>query len=260
MKTLIYTSIAGHYDALPQPLVVHPDFDYICVVDELEKEKDGVWRFVKNPYYNSDYKRLSVWARMHPHLLFPQYDYSLYIDANVEIRSLEFYDYLRVAISRGALIAQVPHPTRDCIYDELEQCLNIRKVTPFQYMRHRNHYRNNNIPRHWGLYENNIIFRKHNDQIVIQISELWWSEYIKISNRDQLSLMLVYWKLKFTPDLLFGKGQNSRNTNMVRCMAHLSSSNEPKSLFVKTRLFIERKIILPIYRKIVGAENYSSQW
>ena len=78
-RRVIYTSVTGNYDALPQPLVVNPNYDYICVTDYEKEQADGVWRFMKNPNRNVDLKRRSVWARLHPHLLFKDYDYSLYI-------------------------------------------------------------------------------------------------------------------------------------------------------------------------------------
>lgn len=259
-RGVIFTSVTGRYDSLPQPLYVHTDYDYICVTDQEVGQPDGVWRFMKNPNDNADLKRRSVWARLHPHLLFKDYDYSLYIDGNVQIKDKEFYDYVEQAIEQDVLIAQVPHPTRDCIYQELEQCLNVRKVTPWQYIQHRQKFTKSGLPHHWGLYENNVILRKHNDPQVIRISEQWWAEYNLISNRDQLSLMLVYWREQFKPQLLLGEGQNTRTSKLIGCIEHSGGRNKEVALGRRLILFLERKILLPIYRRWVHAEDYQSEW
>lgn len=260
IRKVIYTSVTGQYDALPQPLSIRSDYDYICVTDHMDKPMEGIWRCMKNPNDNADLKRRSVWARLHPHLLFKDYDYSLYIDGNVQIKDKEFYDYVEQAIEQDVLIAQVPHPTRDCIYWELEQCLNIRKVTPWQYICHRRRYTQSGLPKHWGLYENNVILRKHNDAQVIRISEEWWKEYNLISNRDQLSLMLVYWREQFKPQLLLGEGQNTRNSKLIGCIDHFGGRNKEFAFGKRLILFLERKILLPIYRRWVHAEDYQSEW
>ena len=261
IRKVIYTSVTGKYDSLVQPVCVRPDFDYVCLTDVIEKQSKGVWQFKKNPNENEDLKRRSVWARLHPHLLFREYDYSLYIDGNVQILNSKFYDYVDKAIERGVLIAQVPHPTRDCIYQELEQCLNVRKVTPWQYIQHRELYRKSGLPHHWGLYENNVILRKHNDAKVINISELWWTEYSKISNRDQLSLMLVYWKQQFRPEILLEEGENTRNSTVIGCVHHkVVTTKKNSNLWRRLCLYVERNSFLPIYRKWVKAEDYHSEW
>ena len=259
VRKVIYTSLVGNYDTLPQPLVVRPDYDYVCVIDKVDKATDGVWRFIKNPYHNPDSKRCSEWPRMHPHLLFADYDYSLYFDANIQILDDQFYEYVERAIEKNVQIAQVPHPVRDCIYLELEHCLNIRKVTPWQYIRHRQRYAKYGVPKHWGLYENGMLLRKHNDDKVVSISEDWWREYCRISNRDQLSLMLVYWQQQYKPSLLFDDGLNIRTSKSIRCISHNTQSKVPT---LKSRIlhFFERKFILPLYRRWVHAEDYQSRW
>lgn len=261
LRKAIYTSVTGNYDPLPQPLYVHPDYDYICLTDKVEKASEGVWQFRKNPNDNADLKRRSVWARLHPHLLLAEYDYSLYIDGNIQILDKRFYDYVESAIDRQIPLAQVLHPTRDCIYLELEQCLNVRKVTPWQYIRHRQRYTQAGLPKHWGLYENSILLRRHNDPQVVKLSEQWWEEYSRGSNRDQLSLMLVYWREQYKPELLFDDGYNIRTCPYIRCVSHLGNTTTPKECWwTRLRHYVERRTILPLYRHIVHAEDYSSQW
>lgn len=257
---VIYTSIFGHIDSLLQPLAVDKDFDYLCFTDQ--KVGDiGIWKIVHIEAGTGDKVRFSRRFKLLPHYYLKDYDYSLYIDGNVRILDNEFYDSVNACIDENDLIAQLPHPTRDCIYLELEQCLNIRKITPLQYIRHRHSYSKTGLPYHLGLFENNVILRQHNNPRVIAISEMWWNEYCRISNRDQLSLMFVYWELKYTPALLLGKNQNTRNSKLIKCYHHKEekvSCNEP--LFTKARHYVEREIMLPIYRKIIGVKKYHSQW
>lgn len=50
------------------------------------------------------------------------------------------------------------------------------------------------FPRHFGLYENSIIVRKHKDKMLKKIMNDWWNEYNKYPTRDQFSLPFVIWK------------------------------------------------------------------
>lgn len=260
MKKVIYLSVTGNYDKIIQPEAIDESFDYICFTDSLIKTNDGVWQFRLNPYKNKDNKRTSVWARMHPHIILPEYDYSLYIDANVCILDKAFYERVNKRIECGDLISQVPHPTRNCIYLELEQCFNIRKITPWQYIKHHQKYLRANLPHDFGLFEDNVILRKHNDSKVLAIDESWWNEYCQISNRDQLSLMLVYWKHNFKPSYLMGK-ETTRNSKYVKCVNHQGGQTTgPCNYCMKVLNYCGRAIFVPIYRKLYGIEHYYSQW
>ncbi len=258
-RKVIYTCLFGKIDNLLQPKVIDNSFDYICFSDCMLPQS-GIWQIRQIADSGLDVIAQSRFPKLMPHKDLEDYDYSLYIDGNVQIKDKEFYDYVEQAIEQDVLIAQVPHPTRDCIYQELEQCLNVRKVTPWQYIRHRQKYTKSGLPHHWGLYENNVILRKHNDPQVIRISAQWWEEYNLISNRDQLSLMLVYWREQFKPQLLLGKGQNTRTSKLIGCIEHSGGRNKEVALGRRLILFLERKILLPIYRRWVHAEDYQSEW
>jgi len=260
MKKVIYTCLTGSIDDLQQPLVVDTSFDYICFSDR-EEGMDGIWQIKHIPTNHKSLILLSRYPKILPHRFLQEYDYSLYLDANVIIKDKSFYDCINEHIEAGELISQLPHPTRDCIYLELEHCLNIRKVSPWQYMKIRNSYSRNSLPFHYGLFENNVILRKHNDGKIKAISEMWWNYYQKLSDRDQLSLMLVYYKLKIIPTYLLGDKQNTRTSSQIQCLNHvIFKTNHRHSFFTRLIHFVERLTILPIYRKFVGAENYYSQW
>ena len=48
------------------------------------------------------------------------------------------------------------------------------------------------MPKNFGLWENNIIFR-HNHPINLSLSEMWWNEFNKSVERDQISLPYLIW-------------------------------------------------------------------
>lgn len=219
-KKVIYTCLVGDYDVLLQPVVVDDSFDYICFTDSNNLDTDGVWQKRPIPYISKNKVCLSRYPKILPHKVLPMYEESLYLDANICITSSRFYSILDNLISKNILIAQVEHPTRDCVYQELEICCAYRLISSLQRMCHYLRYKYNGMPHHWGLYENNIIFRKHNDKEVQCISEEWWKEYCRYSRRDQLSLPYVYFKKNFKPSLLFKQGVCTRNSDCVRYVNH----------------------------------------
>ena len=50
------------------------------------------------------------------------------------------------------------------------------------------------MPRHYGLNETNVIYRKHTESSIINLMESWWNCIRDISKRDQLSFSYVLWK------------------------------------------------------------------
>ena len=222
MRVVIYTCLVGKYDSLAQPLSVDAHYDYICFSDSIKETTIGIWKIREIPFKCKDKTRLSRYAKLLPHRVLADYDYSIYVDANITIRDKEFYRRIETSISNGSLIAQVNHvtPFWDCVYEDIYHAYRVRKVSFVSAYRQYRHLKKEGMPRHYGLYENNIIFRKHNDSTVKHISEEWWREYMSYSKRDQFSLMYIYWKNKYMPDLLFGKDECARNVSFLECNYH----------------------------------------
>jgi len=264
MKKVVYTCLTGNIDTLLQPEIIDKTFDYICFTDKgnLRESTNGIWKIMPIESNERNPVRLSRLPKLLPHLFLEDYEYSLYIDANVKIANCQFYKYVNRHIEQEDLICQLPHPTRDCIYLELEHCYNIRKVSPWQYIRCRSLYTKSSLPKHYGLYENNVILRRHNEEKVKQASEMWWNYYKSLSNRDQLCLMLVYWNLNIKPALLLNKNENSRNSKLIECVSHnqIKSSSRKKPFITRILNKIGRELFVPIYRRIVKADDYHSQW
>lgn len=248
-KKVIYTCCTGNYDTLLQPIVVDESFDYICFSNDINSSKVGVWEIRPISYTGVSQSRLSRYPKLQPYKVLPEYDYSVYMDANLQIIAKEFYDVISHKIDCGCKIAQVPHaiPPVDCIYDELLHAYWDMKASLIQVLSMSLYLKKTGFPRHYGLYENNIIFRKHNDEQVVSISNQWWSSYLEHAPRDQFSLMYVYWNNRFKPDLLFGEGVCARNCEYLHYCKHL---HEQKNFSFLT------KVILKLHRSIFPIMKY----
>jgi len=118
MKIVIYTTLCGSYDTLQQPLNIKDNYNYICYSNDIQKNEIGVWQIRKIPYQTEDKPRLSRYPKMHPHILLEEYDYSVYMDANMQIINESFYKLIKDKIAVGTKLAGVRHSFRDCVYDE----------------------------------------------------------------------------------------------------------------------------------------------
>ena len=212
----------GGYDVLRQPASVDPSYDYICFSNDFSEDRIGVWKIRKIPSSIVDPARLSRYVKILPHKALPDYDVSVWMDANIMIKDAVFYGYVEDKIESGSIVAQVPHPTRDCVYDDIVQCYKDLRLNLRNARRQYDHLREEGFPAHFGLMENNLIFRRHNAPEVISLSEAWWREYMSYSCRDQFSLMPVYWRNGFIPETLLGIGLNARNVPFLNVQPHPS--------------------------------------
>ena len=159
-RKVIYTCLTGGYDRLEQPATVAPDWDYVCFTDT--DGQDGVWQLRKIPFESPDPVVRSRYPKILPHKALPEYKYSVYMDANLRIVDAEFYRIADRLITDEIPFAQVEHPERDCVYEELKYCYLKDKVDTRTAFRLYRKWTDEDLPRHAGLYENNLIYREHN--------------------------------------------------------------------------------------------------
>ena len=217
MEKVIYTVLTGGYDRLEQPLVTDPSYHYICFGDTAGTSV--VWELREIPFEGTPVMR-ARWAKMHPHLLLPEYDYSVFMDANLCISGAEFYGF----IGQDS-VAVLQHPERDCVWDELRYCYLKDKISTSSAFKVRGLLRD--MPRHWGLVETNILARRHNDPAVIALDDLWWKLLVESGgSRDQLVFTPALHKLGMEPSLLFGPGLNARNVPFVKYTLHPLTGRE----------------------------------
>jgi len=240
---VIYTSIVGDFDNLIQPPVTDEDFDYICFVKKglITSDRIGVWSIREIPFNSNDNRALSRYPKLQPHKVLADYDYSLWIDGNVSIKDDNIYKIIKNKIADSIVYSGLNHWGRDCVYDEAvgiansvkEPFLHLAKTVRFLKKQH--------FPKHYGLYENNVILRKHNDPMIINFDDLWWNLFCQYAQRDQLFHTYCYriYNLKF--DYLLPKRYCARN--------------HPYFIYVQHRVIPKRKfglhkLMYDIKRKI----------
>lgn len=196
---VIYTCITGGYDNLIQPSCYNPDYDYICFTDNkdwIEKGIIGVWQIrslFENKFSNALNNR---WHKTHPRILFPEYDDSIYIDGNIDILTDSIFS--QIERKKNPIVIPV-HFARDCVYKEIATLGGSNKIKKEHLNAMKLFLKYGNFPKHYGLNENNLIYRKHNQKDVVAIMEEWWELILNVAPRDQLSLPYVLWTHNIKP-------------------------------------------------------------
>jgi len=188
---VVYTAIFNDYDVLMEPEVKSQNVDYICFTDSKSTVK-GIWETIMINECGLSPKLMSGKIKTLPHRFFPDYDYSVWVDGNVQIQ----YDVCELVNKylSGADLAVPCHPRRNCIYDEAEVCIDKNIVDPDKVRTQMDRYRTEGFPEHFGLSETRLLFRNHNEKQIIRMMETWWEEYQHGGERDQLSFEYAAWK------------------------------------------------------------------
>lgn len=211
-KIVVYTAISGDYDVLKTPEYITDNCDYICFTDN-PKLKSEVWTIKPFPEFavTLDRVRRCRYVKIMPHVLFPDYQYSIWVDGDIDIigNINELID--RYFSNPNNELVTFKHPERDCIYAEAEVCKKFLKDDIEIINKQISRYKKLGMPEHQGLIESGVILRKHNNQSVINLMEAWWSEVKNFSRRDQLSFNFVAWKYNFSYSTLEGSCRDGNN-------------------------------------------------
>jgi len=188
-KLAVYTCIAGDYDELLPP-ITEAGVDYFCFTDRAF-HRDVGWKILPLPAAAGDDFLASRFVKMHPHVLFPDYSYSVYVDGNIQIKS-PLMSLVCDAMDRGA-VAMYRHSFRNCIYSEAKECAALGYEWLWRIDQQMAAYLEKGFPSQSGLFEANVIIRSNHAPCAIKLMEAWWEELTHGVRRDQLSLGFLSW-------------------------------------------------------------------
>ncbi len=189
-KIVVYTCITGGYDELSPPANVDPLISYFCFTDQQEIVVSP-WTFIDISNIDLDQKDKNRYIKMHPHLVLPDHDISIYLDGSIKIVG-NIRELALTITNRTESILLYDHPERDCTYDEAAACAHFAHDWIWRISLQMNRYRRRGFPPNSGLFEAGVMIRR-NTAAVGQLMDDWWREYCVGAKRDQLSLPYVSW-------------------------------------------------------------------
>lgn len=201
-KKVVYTAIFGNYDSVKEPEYINKDWDYICYTNNKNLKSETFTVKYVDAIFDNQTKNARM-IKILSHIFFIGYDYSLWIDGNVMLRGRNIEALIKNNKS-GDYISLHQHVKRDCVFDEVQACINAKKDNPDLMLKQLDKYRKEGFPTKIGLVETAEIVRQQNHKNTKRLNLLWWDELNNNSIRDQLSFNYICWKNSFHYSVMEG--------------------------------------------------------
>lgn len=228
-KIVVYTCVTNDYDIIQEPLSELKNVDWVIISENpLPNNSMFQWYNIKKivPKTIEDPALQNRYCKINAHLIFSQYDASIYVDGNVQIigNVLQLMDY----VGESGIATHV-HPVRNCLFDEGIICSIYKKADVKKIKSQIELYHDQGMPANFGLFELNVLVRLHNKTECIQIMETWWNEVACMTHRDQLSFTYALWKNGFKSDCVGVLGGNVKNNSLLRVLEHRTGVGEARA-------------------------------
>ncbi len=205
MRAVIYSAYFGDKEPLNRASFGEwKTVERVIITDDPDLRAPHADRIIHDSLNGLDPARASRRGKLMPHRYFPEYDWSLYIDNNAELRADPAELFAAIARNPGSGFHCFKHIRRDCIYDEATVCIRLGKDDPEIIRRQMERFRAVGLPRHAGLITGTFLIREHNRPMLRELGERWFDTVLHGSRRDQLAFNYVAWMLHFQPDYLKG--------------------------------------------------------
>jgi len=244
-KFVVYTALFGNYDDLVDPQEKYEGCDFICFTDQ-QYLKSNIWKIEIVENIDLPLNMMNRRYKILPHLFLSEYESSLYVDSNILFKRNPIYIKEKYLIHTNFVLPK--HQDRNCVYEEALACIYLNKEKIKKIKLQVNQYKNDLMPKEFGLSENNILARNHNDKEIIYLMEQWWLELNKFTQRDQLSLPYVLYKLKLHYTFM---DESSRKHDAFSYFNHKSISFYHFK-FIKSINFKLKKSLSFIYKFYLG--------
>jgi len=191
---VVYTAVTGHYDKIHPVYIPTPNTDYICLTTDPSLQAEG-WTIFRIGFDYLDPRRLAKVFKVLPHLFYPAYTYSIWVDANIAIKTDLSPLRERYLKKTANGIALFRHAKRNCAYREATECLRWGKDCGATIRAQMACYKLCGYPDNHGLIAGRVILREHHVEDVKCLMAAWWQEIEAFSVRDQLSFNYCAWML-----------------------------------------------------------------
>lgn len=198
-RLVIYTAAFGEgVKLMPQHAIKNADF--ICLTDKPRNIPGWQMKIVPK-IYEDDNTRNNRYYKILPHLSFPDYNRSIYIDGNFIVVKLPADHFDSMMKDTPMLVFdhnQTIKDARNCIYEEYQAILELQKKGVVKddaaiMQEQINWLRQQQYPANNGLLTGGVLIRDHHHANVITTMETWWQVVKNKSKRDQLSFNYAAW-------------------------------------------------------------------
>ena len=202
LRLCVYTALTGCYERLnEQPMARDSMIPFICLTDDAELRSD-TWQIRQvPPLFTRDPIRSQRDLKLRAHLHLPDYDFSIYIDNSVVLTQLPERIFERHYPATGLCLFW--HSLRDSVLDEFLEVASRGLDDQGRVFEQLNHYSFSHPEvleerPYWG----GLLLREHGIPEVRAMSDIWYSNVLRYSRRDQLSLNLALRKAGLTPEVI----------------------------------------------------------
>jgi len=191
MTKAVYTVITGDYDNLLTPKIITDGWNYLCFTDN-EKLKSDFWNIIRITNKSIHQVKLARKIKILSYLYVSKYDLSVWVDGNIQI-NCDLDQFIKEKCFGLETISLMKHPERNCLYDEGDACIKLKKDSPEIIIDQVCDYIDKKFPKKWGLFQTGVIVRPKLTSNEKLFFDLWWREVEKWSRRDQISLPYISW-------------------------------------------------------------------
>lgn len=197
-RGVVYSAITGDYDTVDDDFVMNPNFDYILFTNNRNIKSDK-WKvvFLEN-VEELDQIRLARRVKILGYQYLQEYDYSIWIDGKIKIVG-DIAEYVRKCKGKSPILA-FPHNINNCVYEELEACIALKKDNNDTMIGQIEGYKKEGYPVDYGMVDSCILVRELKHEKLNDVMDLWWHEVSTKSYRDQLSFNYAFWKADYVYD------------------------------------------------------------
>ena len=224
-RIAVYTAVFSSYDELLEPKFLPDNCDFFLFSDSATIPEGSAWKARELPdsvqkemQYFSPVKK-NRYLKMHPDLLFPEYNYSVYMDGNLLLYT-DPTEYINRLSKYG--ISVYTHYKRYCVYEELQVVSSKCRLTVTQADEVKRFLLAAGMPEKYGLLECPVIARRHHQPECKKLMSEWWELFSSFPYRDQVLLPYVLYKNGIRTEELGLLGSNVWNTPGIRRVEHIN--------------------------------------
>ncbi len=204
-RIAVFTCITGGYDKLTKPLVIEKKCDYFLITDVPENVKiENDEYYTRIPVSNvvprilNTPKAKNRYCKSHGFKIFKDYDYSVYIDGNIQI--IGRMEELVNKIGKYG-IALHRHMDGEDVYEHAMFMAMFSRIKKEDACHEMQRLSKDGFPHNYGFPECGIVICEHNNEIGKKIL-CEWNDYYNnaLAKRDQLYIAYVLWKNGISAD------------------------------------------------------------